>query len=320
MLLESSANESYVVSRWNLQFYCQRNLIHVPTPASIGRTSLTVQGFAQRTQDQKGEIFRSLHKQDHAFIIPNPWDAGSARILASMGFEALATTSMGHAFALGLRDYALGRQRTLDYARTIAAATHLPVSADLENCFGDKPETVAETIRLAAATGIVGGSIEDYTGRVDDPIYDIDFATKRVRAAAQIAHSLPFSFTLTARSENFLHGRPDLDDTIKRLQSYQDAGADVLYAPGLTTKEEISKLVKSVKRPVNVIMGRKGGTPLSLAELSSIGVKRISVGSTLARTALGSLVRAACEMRDKGTFNFANDAVDPKDMNAIFPE
>ena len=237
-----------------------------------------------------------------------------------MGFEALATTSMGHAFSLGLRDYALGRQRTLDYARTIAAATHLPVSADLENCFGDNPEAVAETIRLAAATGIVGGSIEDYTGHVDDPIYDIDFATKRVRAAAQMAHSLPFTFTLTARAENFLHGRPDLDDTIKRLQAYQEAGADVLYAPGLTTKEEITKLVRSVKRPVNVIMGRKGGTPLSLSELSSLGVKRISLGSTLARTALGGLVRAAREMKERGTFTFANDAVDPKDMNAIFPE
>ena len=252
--------------------------------------------------------------------MPNPWDVGSARILASMGFEALATTSMGHAFSLGLRDYALGRQRTLDYAKTIASSTHLPVSADLENCFGDKPEDVAETIKLAAAAGIVGGSVEDYTGRSDKPIYDIDFAAERVRAAAGIAHSLPFRFTLTARAENHIHERPDLDDTIRRLQAYQDAGADVLYAPGLTTKDEISKLVRSVKRPVNVLMGRKGGTPLSLAELSSIGVKRISVGSTLARTALGSLVRAAREMREKGTFSFANEAVDPKDMNAIFPE
>ena len=252
--------------------------------------------------------------------MPNPWDAGSARILASMGFEALATTSMGYAFSLGLRDYALGRQRTIDYARTIASATHLPVSADLENGFGDKPEAVAETIKLAAATGIVGGSVEDYTGRDDNPIYDVDFAAERVRAAARTAHSLPFMFTLTARAENYLHGRTDLDDTIRRLQAYQDAGADVLYAPGLITKEEISKLVKSVKRPVNVIMGRKGGTPLSLAELSALDVKRISVGSTLARTALGSLVRAAREMKEKGTFTFASEAVDPKDMNAIFPE
>jgi 2-methylisocitrate lyase-like PEP mutase family enzyme len=252
--------------------------------------------------------------------MPNPWDTGSARILASMGFEALATTSMGHAFSLGLRDYALGRQRTLDHAKTIASATHLPVSADLENCFGDKPEDVAETIRLAAATGIVGSSVEDYTGRSDSPIYDIDFAAERVRAAAQIAHSLAFTFTLTARAENYLHGRPGIDDTIKRLQAYQDAGADVLYAPGLTTEEEISKLVKSVKRPVNVIMGRKGGVPLSLAELSSIGVKRISVGSALTRTALGTLTRAAREMKEKGTFTWANEAVDPKDMNTIFTD
>lgn len=271
-------------------------------------------------QVEKGELFRSLHHRDHAFIMPNPWNAGSARILASMGFEALATTSMGHAFSLGLRDYALGRQRTLDYAKNIASATHLPVSADLENCFGDKPEAVVETIKLAAATGIVGGSVEDYTGRSDNPIYDIDFAAERVRAAARMAHSLPFTFTLTARAENYLHGRSDLDDTIKRLQAYQDAGADVLYAPGLTTRNEILAVVKSVKRPVNVIMGRKGGVPLSLAELSSIGVKRISVGSALARTALGTLTRAAREMKDKGTFTWANEAVDPKDMNAIFPE
>ena len=281
---------------------------------------MTVQEFARRTQVEKGEVFRSLHHRDHAFIMPNPWDAGSARILASMGFEALATTSMGHAFSLGLRDYALGRQRTLDYAKTIASATHLPISADLENCFGNKPEEVAETIKLAAATGIVGGSVEDYTGRSDNPIYDIDFAAERVRAAARTAHSLPFTFTLTARAENYLHGRQDLDDTIKRLQSYQEAGADVLYAPGLTTKTEILAIVNAVKRPVNVIMGRKGGTQLSLADLSNLGVKRISVGSTLARTAFGSLVRAAREMREKGTFSFANDAVDPKDMNAIFPE
>jgi 2-methylisocitrate lyase-like PEP mutase family enzyme len=252
--------------------------------------------------------------------MPNPWDTGSARILASMGFEALATTSMGHAFSLGLRDYALGRQRTLDYAMTIASATHLPVSADLENCFGDKPEDVAGTIKLAAATGIVGGSVEDYSGRHDNPIHDIDLAAERVRAAARLAHSLPFTFTLTARAENYLHGRPDLDDTIRRLQAYQDAGADVLYAPGLATKEEISRLVKSVERPVNVIMGRKGGVPLRLAELSSIGVKRISVGSALARTALGTLTRAAREMKEKGTFTWANEAVDPKDMNAIFTD
>lgn len=252
--------------------------------------------------------------------MPNPWDAGTARILSSMGFEALATTSMGHAFSLGLRDYALGRRRTLEYAKTIASSTHLPVSADLENCWGDKPEEVAETIKLAAATGIVGGSVEDYTGRADNPIYEIEFATERVRAAARLAHSLPFPFTLTARAENYLHGRHNLENTIKRLQAYQDAGADVLYAPGLTTKQEITRLVKSVKRPVNVIMGRKGGTQLSLSELSSMGVKRISVGSALARTTLATLVRSAREMKEKGTFTWANEAVDPKEMNTIFSE
>lgn len=271
-------------------------------------------------QAEKGKVFRLLHQSDGAFIIPNPWDIGSARILAHMGFEALATTSMVYAFSHGRRDGTLGRQKTLEYASTIASATNLPVSADLENCFGDSPKTVAETITLAAKTGIVGGSIEDATGHPDQPIYNLDRATKRVQAAAEVAHSLPFIFTLTARAENYLYGRPDLEDTIKRLQAYQDAGADVLYAPGLTTKDEIAKVVKSLKRPVNVITGRKTGTPLGLAELSALGVKRISVGSALARTALGALYRAAQEMKEKGTFTFAASAVDPKDINAIFSE
>jgi len=281
---------------------------------------LSTQQVQRFGQIEKGRIFRELHHRDRAFIIPNPWDVGSARILAHFGFEALATTSMGHAFSLGIRDYALGRQRTLEYAGSIASATKLPVSADLENCFGDSPEIVAETIRFAANMGVVGGSVEDYTGHDDHPIYGLEHSIERVRAAANTAHSLPFTFTLTARAENYLHGKPDLDDTIRRLQAYQDAGADVLYAPGLTTKKEITTVVESLKNPVNVIMGRKGGTPLSLSELSAIGVKRVSVGSALARTVLGTLVRAAREMKDKGTFTWAAEAVDPKDMYAIFPE
>jgi 2-methylisocitrate lyase-like PEP mutase family enzyme len=266
----------------------------------------------------KGKAFRDLHQRENAFIIPNPWDEGSARLLAHLGFEALATTSMGYAYSHGQRDGSLGRQKTLEYASAIANATDLPVSADLENCFGDSPRAVAETIRLGGKTGIVGGSVEDSTGHEDHPIYDIEKATARVKAAAKAAHDLPFIFTLTARAENYLHGRPDIEDTILRLQSYQDAGADVLYAPGLTGKDEIARVVESLKKPVNVIMGRKAGTQLSLAELSALGVKRVSVGSALCRTVLATLIDAAREMKEQGTFTFAANAVDPKEMDPIF--
>jgi 2-methylisocitrate lyase-like PEP mutase family enzyme len=234
-----------------------------------------------------------------------------------MGFEALATTSMGYAFSLGRRDNSLDREQTLVYAAAIASATDLPVSADLENGFGDTPEMAAETIRFAGQAGVVGGSIEDATGRPDDPIYPIGFATERIRAAVAAARSLPFPFTLTARAENYLHGRPDIKDTITRLQAYQEAGADVLYAPGLATKEDIASVVGSVDRPVNVVMGLRG-VQLSLAELSALGVKRVSVGSALARTALGAFVSAAREMKENGTFTFAAGAVNPKDMNLVF--
>jgi 2-methylisocitrate lyase-like PEP mutase family enzyme len=199
----------------------------------------------------------------------------------------------------------------------IASATNLPVSADLENGFGDAPEFVAETISLAAAAGVVGGSIEDATGREEDPIYEKEHAVDRVRAAAAAARALPFPFTLTARAENYLRGRPDLKDTIKRLQAYQEAGADVLYAPGLTSKDDIAAVVSSVDRPVNVVMGLQG-IPLSLAELSAIGVKRVSVSSALCRAALGAFLRGAREMRDLGTFTFAAEAVRPSEINAIF--
>src|SRR5579863_967961 len=226
---------------------------------------------AMPTQAEKAQAFRALHERDSAFIIPNPWDVGTARVLAHVGFEALATTSMGYAFSLGRRDNTLDRRETMAYASAIAASTYLPVSADLENGFGDAPEVVAETIRLAAAAGVVGGSIEDATGRADHPIYEMDEAIQRVQAAVAAARALPFTFTLTARAENYLHGRPDLKDTIKRLQAYQDAGADVLYAPGLTTKDDIAAAVDSVDRPVNVVMGLQG-VQLSLAELSKMGV------------------------------------------------
>jgi 2-methylisocitrate lyase-like PEP mutase family enzyme len=270
-----------------------------------------------RTQAEKASAFRALHERENAFIIPNPWDIGTARLLKHLGFEALATTSAGYAFSLGQRDYKLGRDNTLAHAASIVSATDLPVSADLENGFGDDPETVGETIRLAAATGLAGGSIEDSTGRHGDPIYGFDMAVERVRAAAEAARSLPFPFTLTARAENFLWGRPDLADTIKRLQAYQEAGADVLYAPGLASKDDIAAVVKAVDRPVNVVMGLNG-VQLTLAELSEIGVKRVSVGSALARAALGAFLRAAREMREHGSFTFADEAVSYSEISAMF--
>ncbi len=268
------------------------------------------------TQAEKAQLFRSLHQRDCAFIIPNPWDIGTARILAYLGFEALATTSMGLAFSLGKLDNTLTRERVIEHVAEIAAATDLPVSADLENGFGDAPEAAAETIKLAAAAGAVGGSIEDATERPDEPIYDLELAAERVEAAVEAARSLPFSFTLTARAENYLHGRPNLNDTIARLQAYQAAGADVLYAPGLTTREDIAAVVSSVDRPVNVVMGLRG-VQLSLAELSKLGVKRVSVGSTLARTALGAFVRAAREMHEGGTFEFAKEAAGTQEISAM---
>jgi len=268
------------------------------------------------TQAEKAKLFRSLHQRDHAFIIPNPWDIGTARILAYLGFEALATTSMGLAFSLGKLDNTLSRERVIEHVAEIAAAMDLPVSADLENGFGDAPEAAAETVKLAAAAGAVGGSIEDATERPDEPIYDLELAAERVEAAVEAARSLPFAFTLTARAENYLHGRPNLNDTIARLQAYQTAGADVLYAPGLTTKEDIAAVVSSVDRPVNVVMGLRG-VQLSLTELSKLGVKRVSVGSTLARTALGAFLRAAREMREGGTFDFAKDAAGTQEISAM---
>jgi 2-methylisocitrate lyase-like PEP mutase family enzyme len=260
------------------------------------------------TQSEKGSIFRALHERDGAFILPNPWDLGGVRMLAHLGFEALATTSAGYAFSIGQLDNSVGRDRMMEHVASIASATDLPVSGDLEKGFGDGPEVVAETIRLAAAAGLVGGSIEDASGVTGEPIYEKNHAAERIRAAAEAAHALPFAFTLTARAENYLNGKPDLHDTIDRLQAYQEAGADVLYAPGLTTEEEIGTLVRSVDRPVNVLVGLKG-MRLDLAGLSRLGVKRVSVGSGLARAAIGAFLRAAREMRMHGSFDFAEEAV-----------
>lgn len=259
------------------------------------------------TQAEKGRVFRALHERDSAFIIPNPWDIGSARMLAHLGFEALASTSAGYAFSIGKQDNAVGRDGILKHIAELAGATDLPVSADLENGFGDDPMAVAETIRLGADAGIVGGSIEDFTGREEAPIYCLEHAVARIEAAAEAARSLPLTFTLTGRAENYLHGNPDLKDTIKRLQAYQEAGADVLYAPGLRTKEEIAEVVRSVDRPLNVLMGL-AGIGLSRQDLSRLGVKRISLGGALARTALGALLGAAKEMKERGTFTFTDQA------------
>jgi len=270
-----------------------------------------------RTQAEKAGVFQALHEREGAFIIPNPYDVGTARLLARLGFEALATTSAGCAFALGKRDYTLSLEQVLAHAVEIAAATDLPVSADLEGGFGVDPDTVAETFRLAAVTGLAGGSIEDSTGRPDNPIYNRELAVERVRAVAEVTKALPFPFMLTARCENYLVGRTDLKDTIKRLQAYQEAGASVLYAPGLRTKEDIAAVVSSVDRPVNILMSLQG-VHFSLAELSELGVKRVSVGSALSRAALGAFLRAATEMKEHGTFTFANEAVSYQDVSAMF--
>ena len=253
------------------------------------------------TQADKARQFLALHRPGEPLLLPNPWDLGSARLLAALGFQALATTSSGFAASLGRNDGSVSREEALVHAAVIVAATDLPVSADLENAFADEPEGVAETIRLAIEVGLAGGSVEDFTGRQDDPIYDLRFATERVAAAAQAAHEGPAPFVLTARAENYLHGRPDLADTIARLQAYQEAGADVLYAPGLRDISDISRLIREVDRPVNVLA--MAGAP-AVPELAEAGASRISVGGSFAFAALGALVAAATELRDQGTYSY----------------
>jgi 2-methylisocitrate lyase-like PEP mutase family enzyme len=269
-----------------------------------------------KTQNEKGQAFRSLHERKQTFVIPNPWDIGTARILERLGFEALATTSAGYAFSVGRLDGAVDRIGMMRHLVEISSASDLPVSADLGNGFGDEPETAAETIRLAANAGVVGGSIEDATGQDANPIYEHELAVDRVRAAVEAARALPFPFTLTARAENYLHGRADLKDTINRLQLFQSAGADVLYAPGIVSKEDIAAVVSSVDRPVNVLMGLKGAS-LSVEELSKLGVRRISVGSALSRAAYGAFLRAAQEIRRNGTFAFADQAAGGDEISRL---
>jgi 2-methylisocitrate lyase-like PEP mutase family enzyme len=270
-------------------------------------------------QAEKARRFRELHRRSGAFVIPNPWDAGSARLLAMLGFEALATTSAGFAFSAGRPDGPgpTSRDEMLAHCAVIVGASDLPVSADLENCFGDAPGVVAETIRRAAAVGLVGCSVEDTTGDPRRPIYDFSLAVERVAAAAAVARALPFPFMLTARTENFLHGRPDLDDTVKRLKAFEAAGADVLYAPGLPSLDAIRTVCAELEKPVNVLAGMR---PFTVAELAAAGVKRISVGSLLSRVAYGAFLRAAREIKEQGSFASAKEAIPFAEIDAMFHE
>ena len=271
------------------------------------------------SQAEKGARFQALHAGPAAFLIPNPWDAGTARLLAAAGFPALTTTSAGLAFSLGRADGArlVSREETLANAKAIADAVELPVAADLENGFGDTPEAVTETIRRAGLeAGLVGGSIEDATGDPARPIYDVALAVERVTAAVEAARALPFPFVLVARAENFLHGKPDLDDTIRRLQAYEAAGADALYAPGLTRSEDLRSVCDSVGKPVNALAGLRGAG-FTVRQLEEFGVRRISVGSLLHRAAWGAVSRAAWEMAEAGTFTFAEEAMTFADASRI---
>ncbi|MHA6326687.1 isocitrate lyase/PEP mutase family protein [Roseivivax sp. CAU 1753] len=267
-------------------------------------------------QKTKHARFAALHQRGAAFVVPNPWDAGTARLLTAMGFEALATTSAGLAFARGKRDSfaAIPRETLLLNAAAIVAATDLPVTADLEDGFGPAPETCAETIRMAASLGLVGGSIEDATGDPDDPIYAMDAAVARIEAAAEAARDLPF--LLTARAENYLWGNPDLDDTIHRLQAFSAAGADVLYAPGLPDLATIRTVCSALDKPVNVVMGLSG-LRVSVDDLAAAGVTRISTGGSFARAALGAVKRAAEEVLHHGTFTYADAAIPDAEISAL---
>jgi 2-methylisocitrate lyase-like PEP mutase family enzyme len=258
-------------------------------------------GGVVRTQQEKAERFLALHRPGEPLLMPNPWDEGSAKLLASLGFEALATTSSGFAATLGRLDGGVTRDEALGHAARVVAAVDVPVSADLENCFADDPDGVAETVGLAREAGLAGCSVEDFSGRDDAPIYDFDLAVARVVAAAEAAHDGPLRLVLTARTENYLHGRVDLDDTIARLRAFQDAGADVLFAPGVIDVGELRRLLEAVDRPVNVLLLAGGPT---VSELAELGVARVSVGGAFAYAAAGALVEAAEELRELGTYGY----------------
>jgi 2-methylisocitrate lyase-like PEP mutase family enzyme len=270
-----------------------------------------------KNQAEKSRAFVDLHRRGNCFVIPNPWDAGSAKLLQHLGVRALAGTSAGFAFSKAKTDPTITVGEMLPHLAELAAATDLPVSADLQSGYGPSADDAARTIIDAAATGIVGGSIEDATDDPDQPLFDIGLATDRIRAAAEAARSLGFKFVLTGRAENFRVGRPDLGDTIRRLQAYQEAGADVLFAPGLRTAQEIAEVVRAVDRPVNVMMGMPG-MPLTVPELARLGVTRVSLGASLARAAYGALMRAAREVLEQGTFAYADDALPAAELNRIF--
>ncbi len=266
------------------------------------------------SQTDKAARFRALHEGPGAFVIPNPWDAGSARMLARLGFQALASSSGAQAGILGRRDGRVARDEALAHCRAIVEATDLPVSADLEKGFGDAPAVAAETIRLAAGVGLVGGSIEDATGDKDKPLYDLGQATERVAAAVEAARALPFAFTLTARAENFLRGNPSLEDTIRRLQAFEKAGADVLFAPGLPDLAAVRAVCAAVSKPVNFMVGIKGKS-FTVADLESAGVRRISLATSLYRAAMGGLLEAAREVKDKGTFGYVDRSLTTPELN-----
>lgn len=268
-------------------------------------------------QAEKARLFRELHDQPGGFIIPNPWDAGSARILERIGFKALASTSAGFAFSSGLPDNGVTRTSVIAHLGQLAAATDLPINADLEGGFANTPEGVGDTIRLAARAGVVGGSIEDSLPGSSVSLRDIPAATERVRAAVEAARGLAIPFLVTARAENFFVGQPDLADTIRRLQAYQDAGADVLFAPGLKDRSDIEVVLRSIDRPLNVMIGFPG-MELSASELIAMGVKRVSVGGSLARAALGELWRAGVELRDSGSARYAQNALSGRNLNQWF--
>ncbi len=258
----------------------------------------------------KAELFARLHnREDKALILPNAWDPGSARMMQAMGFEAIATTSAGYAFTVGKRDWPgeVSRKETMAHCAAMVKATPLPVSADLENGFGLRPDTVAETIREAAHVGLAGCTIEDTSGKPDAPIIDFQHSVERISAAVEARNSLKRPFVLTARAENFLHGRPDLDDTISRLIAFEAAGADVLYAPGLSRLEDIERMCEAVTHPVNVVIGT-AASHFTVQDLQDVGVKRISMGSSFARAAIGGFLQAAREVLNKGTFEFAQYA------------
>jgi len=266
------------------------------------------------TQSDKANVFRALHQGPGAFLIANAWDAGSARILTGLGFPALATSSGAQAGVLGKRDGQVTREEALAHCRAVAGATDLPVSADLEKGFGDAPDAAAETIRLAAGVGLVGGSIEDATGDKDKPLYDFGHAVERVAAAVQAGRALPFAFTLTARAEAFVRGQTNLDDVIKRLQAFEKAGADVLMAPGLPDIASVRAVCSALSTPFNFMAGIKGKS-FTVAELAAAGVRRISLATSLYRMAMTGLVEAAREVKDKGTFGYLDGSMTTPDLN-----